>query len=125
MLTAVTIISILVCMFFPRVIMLIEYSRATEALLNIGQIRQSIESCMAFEKSYRKCANFRKLDSGDPSNVINSHFIYEFTDVTRTGYKLIATRNIYEGGDGLSTIDFQQTKNQILRSGTGVFERIQ
>ena len=124
MMIVVVTIMIMVCILLPRMIELIEYSKSIEALTNFSYIRQSVERCMAFEKSYRKCATFSKVDFGNPSNVTNSHFNYEFTDVTRYGYKILATRNNWEGGDGLSTIALEQTRNEIIRSGTGVFSRI-
>ena len=124
MLITVTTISILVLIFLPRLFYFIEYSKAAEAFLNFGSIRQSVERCMAFQRSYRKCADFNVIDVGDPSSSTNSHFNYELSDVSRYGYKIVATRNMHEGGDGLSTIYFEYNNSQIIKSGTGVFKKL-
>lgn len=102
----------------------IEFSRCMEALSVCKSISDTLNYCKMSKLTYVGCASGNaQLDEiiKDPER----HFDYDIESLTRDEFTIIATRNMFQGGDGGSQIIYKQTKTQIIKSGTGVYIYIQ
>ena len=73
----IIIVGVLASLALPRFFNLIEFSRSTEALTNIGAIRQAMERCYLMNNGkYGPCTK-SKLDIDDPDTSPNAHFTYD------------------------------------------------
>ena len=118
----IIIVGVLASLALPRFFSTVEFSKSTEALNAIGVLRGSIERCyVASAGTYVGCA-LASLDVEDPSATPGTRFAYSMPGVTTaTAYTIMATRNVSDGGDGVSTISLTQLLGVVTRSGTGKF----
>ena len=117
----IIIIGVLASLALPRFFKTVEFSRATEALTHLSNIRQSMNRCYLPENSYTKCTDFPFIDVENPGTLPGSHFTYAIGGVDATHFTVTATRNATDNGDGLSTISINEAG---VKSGTLVFGSI-
>ncbi len=121
----IIIVGVLASLALPKFFRTVEYSRATEAFINLNAIRQSMERCYLQRSSYAGCGNFPNLDILDPTNLPGTHFSYSIPAFGATNYTIRATRNTLDGGGLGDDIDLVNNGVTITRSGTGNFSGIQ
>lgn len=124
MIIVILIFSVLAALAFPKLTDTVEFSRSMEALKNFGHIRNAMDRCFVFSNTYAPCADIQSLDISDPGSVDNSHFTYTISDVDEEGFTIVAFRNTFDSGDGVSTITYVYTAESIVKIGTGAFEGI-
>lgn len=97
----VVIVGVLAGLAMPRMSIMIERARGTEAIVTMTQIRSGMERCYVMSRDFRTCVQvvpgryFEKIGLADPDKNVNSHFTYGFrADVDR--YWVYAARNSYE-----------------------------
>ena len=120
----IIIVGVLASLALPRFFRMIEESRATEAWVNIGAIRQAMERCYLMHNgTYVSCSG--PLDIDDPDKAPNAHFTYQRALGPGPGdYTIYATRNSRDGGDGWSGIEFYVVGDSITYWGKGAFSNI-
>ena len=138
LIVVIIIVGILASIALPKFSSVIEYTRSTEALTNIGSIRQAIERLylMSGGDLTKSCLNrglpqedFACLGMDDLDHVPNTHFTYHIDWIDAFEYEITATRNTRDGGhpgDTLSLLQvgqYAQAENS-LTCGTGVFSKI-
>ncbi len=117
----VIIVSVLASLALTRYYTIIEYSRRNEAFMAFSTIRASVERCAIMNlNNYAPCAIFNNLDVEDPGKSPNAHFTY-YLDNAVSLYKIVATRNTRDGGNGVDIVQLYQTTSNIVMSGTGAF----
>lgn len=128
----IIIAGVLTGLALPRFFKIIEYSRATEALINMSAIRQAIERCYALsgeQGSYKTCAlkSFAELGIDDPAKSPGHHFDYVMSSYfAGIDFSIEAHRNTLDGGDPMDAIYLTQVYDeQVIRSGVGTFPGIQ
>lgn len=120
----VIIISVLTSLAINRYFLIIESSRRQEAFEAFSLIRVSIEKCALMNlNSYSLCTLFTNLDLENPGNSPNAHFSYSI-DNSVALYKIVATRNTRNGGNGIDIVQLFQTTSNVFLSGTGAFSGI-
>lgn len=73
----IVIVGVLAALALPKYHVLVEGSRASEAIRTIGTVRNSIERCFLRHGNYAvRCAGWDSMDIDDPSNAPGSHFDY-------------------------------------------------
>jgi len=107
----------------PRLFSLIEFSKAKEAFDSIVTIRGSLERCYVQNNATFANCDFGNLDVADPSGK-GALFDYAIADQNSSGYKITATRNTINGGDGTSTVVLTQMGKTVSRTGTDVYKGI-
>jgi prepilin-type N-terminal cleavage/methylation domain-containing protein len=117
----IIIVGILATLAMPKYFSTVEYSRSVEAMISLSAIRQSMERCYLQTRTYVGCDDFTRLDLEDPGLSPGAHFSYTIANPTAIGYDIIATRNLYENGNGLDQIMLSLNGMNITRSGTGAF----
>lgn len=123
----IVIVGVLASQALPKMIKAIEMSRSTEAMNIILSIRKSIEQChlMNNASSYVNCTEFdSELNIEDPSLTPGSHFNYQITAGSES-YRIVATRNNINNGDGFSTVFVESNTSGIQKGGTGAYATIQ
>ena len=104
----IIIVGVLAALALPRFALLIEGSRALEAINTIAVLRRSMERCYLMNNgSFAKCS-FRStalglppdtLDVDDPNAIPNAHFVYKAEpDPSGKGYILEGYRNTKDSG---------------------------
>lgn len=123
----IIIVGVLASLALPQFFSTVEYSRSSEALSNLMQIRTSMEGCrMGSNNSFAGC-DVTNIDIPDPTNTPGARFGYATPTVNATDFVAVATRNTVEGGDGTSTITLTvdlTTTPAVSRSGTGAYAGI-
>ncbi len=115
----IIIIGILASIALPKFFKTVEFSRGQEALTNLGTVRQAMERCYLFTRSFVPCTGFANLDVPDPGP--GSHWTYLWPGPGVNAYVLTATRSTNDGG---TTSDVIQIDQVGLKSGTGNFASI-
>ena len=115
----IIIIGILASIALPKFFKTIEFSRGQEALANLGTIRQAMERCYLYTRTYTPCTGFGNLDVPDPGP--SSHWSYSMGALTATGYTLTAARTTMDSG---VTTDQIQIAQDGLKTGAGQFSAI-
>ena len=141
----IIIVGVLASLALPRFFKLIERSRVTEALVNIGVIRQAMERCGALNfshlgsnyVSYENCyLNFpfgqqnNTLSIDNPDPIPGAHFKYTASPMGSAGswdsFRIEALRNTLDGGDnGISEIYYEVQAGpggRISWTGSGMYE---
>ena len=102
----------------------VEFSRSMEALTTCKSISDALNYCKMSRLTYQGCGKGNsQVDEiiQDP----NRHFDYDIDILNRDEFTIVATRNFLHGGDGGSTIVYKQTKQSIIKTGTGIYIFIQ
>ncbi len=123
----IIIVGVLASLALPRFFGMVEFSKGTEALTQMGAIRQSMERCYLSTGDYTACDDLTALDIEDPNGAPGTRFAYAFTGATTAtdAYTITATRNATDGGDGSSTVVLTYDSGSgVARSGTGKFAGI-
>ena len=126
----IIIVGILASLALPRFFKMIETSHATEALVNIGALRQAVERCYSTHSNYAYCT-VSSFDIDNLSNSPNAHFTYGIQMVfdetyhTLAGYSITASRNTLDHGKTTSRIQLNFNGDNLTITGEGDFEGIQ
>ena len=116
----IIIIGVLASLALPRLFGNIEYSRSTEALDVMTEMKRSTDRCaiMGGVVNYAPCLTWAALGVDNPNNLPNTHFGYGAgpTQVPPNA-SIVATRNAVDGGVTTDTITFT------WNTGTGVLTR--
>ena len=118
----IIIVGILASLALPRFFKTVEFSRGQEALANLGTIRQAMDRCYLFSRSYVPCTTFANLDIADPGAVPNAHWTYAWGAPAKDGYTATATRTAVDGGTSADSIAINQAG---LKTGAGNFASVQ
>ena len=128
----IIIVGVLASLALPRFFRVIEYSRCTEALVNIQVIRQAVERCyMMGGGSNVNCLgtnaggniNFDQLGVNDPGFSPNAHFDYHGLRTPGSDrFEIWALRNTRDGGDATNTITcWYNSGNSNFCVGAGIY----
>ena len=115
----IIIVGILASIALPKFFKTVEFSRGSEGLVNLGTIRQAMERCYLFGRSFTPCTGFGNLDVPDPGP--NTHWTYSFGPIAAAAYTLTAGRTALDGGTTSEVIQIDQGG---LKTGTGNFSAI-
>lgn len=117
----IIIVGVLASLALPRFFSTVEFSKSSEALSNMGVVRQAIERCyLSSSGTYVGCT-MTTLDTDDPSTAPGTRFTYSISGATASAYTIQATRLTVDGGDGTSWIRLIQTVGGVTRTGSGRF----
>ena len=117
----IIIVGVLASLALPRFFSTVEFARSTEALNQLGVVRESVARNYLVNNGTYTFATMAVLDVEDPSTAPGTHFTYSISGTTATGYTLQATRNLVDGGVATDWIRLIQTGGGVTRSGTGRF----
>ena len=112
----IIIVGILASIALPKFFKTVEFSRGQEALINLGTIRQAMERCYLFSRTFSPCTGFGNLDVADPSPA--SHWTFSWIGPGAANYTITAGRTALDGG---TTTDVIQIDQAGLKTGTGNF----
>lgn len=121
----IIIVGVLASLALPRFFSTVEFSRSTEALNNLGVLRQAFERCYLSRSGTYVGCTMGNIDVDDPGTAPGTHFTYSISGASATGYTIQATRNAIDGGTVTDWIRITQTAASATRSGTGRFSGIQ
>ncbi len=123
----IIIVGVLAAVALPRFFRVIEFSRAAEARVSLGAIRQGLERCYLMRNgTYAGCTTFSSLGMEDPGNSPNAHFSYILDPNPQAAhYTVVAQRNTRDGGSSSSSITVRQQVTGVDWWGYGAFEGIQ
>jgi prepilin-type N-terminal cleavage/methylation domain-containing protein len=125
LLITVLIVGVLASLAIPRFGTMVQRVYVKEALENIGILRESFEVCYIQSGSFQDCKFIdQPFTVFDPSANINIHFDYKINSVSEKGYKIHATRNTKDWGDGSSEVQFTLKDGNITIDGSGIFNNI-
>lgn len=115
----IIIVGVLASLALPRFFKTVEYSRAMEALSNLGTLRNAMGRCYMPSSSYTPCS-MGALDVEDPGTSPGTHFAYTIPGalLQPTTFTLRATRNSIDGGNVGDTINITDAG---VKSGNGAF----
>jgi len=120
----VVFVSIMSAWTFSKLISIIEFARAREALDNMGFMRTYFERCYILRgESYKGCDSFNVVGVDNPEKFPQAHFTYQISS-QHNSYMIIATRNTLDGGQEGDEIRFHFDGTRIIRSGTGKFKAV-
>ena len=136
----IIIVGVLSAIALPRYINMIEFSRSSEAVVNIKFVRDSVERCYMASYNYNKC-NLNnpdqvffpnKLDIEDPGLLPNAHFSYK-GESSLIIYWVEATRNALDGasyaGEKITYVYKTDASSSgpvyLSRHGTGPYEALE
>ncbi len=127
LIVVIIIVGVLAAVALPRFFRVIEYSRAAEARVSLGAIRQGMERCYLMHNgTYVGCSTFAALALENPGNSPNAHFSYVLDTVpTASGYTVYAQRNTRDGGNVTSSILLNNQATGVTWSGQGAFQGMQ
>ena len=114
----IIIVGILASIALPKFFKTVEFARSQEALTNLGTIRQAMERCYLFSRTFSPCTGFANLDVPDPSP--GTHWSFSWT-AGAANYTITAGRTALDGG---TTSDVVQIDQAGLKTGTGNFVSI-
>jgi len=114
----IIIIGILASIALPKFFKTVEFSRSSEALVNLGTIRRAMDICYQPTLSYSPCVGFGQLSIVDPGVAAGSHWTYGWAVPTTNTYTILATRTTVDGGTATDTINITQAG---VKVGTGNF----
>jgi type IV pilus assembly protein PilE len=98
----IVIVGVLASLALPRLFAMVERSRSTEAMADLGLIRQGMEFCLAKNNgNYGACPpnDWNKLGIDNPFAEAGSHFFVELAGSTsggNPGYMIVVSRNANE-----------------------------
>jgi len=115
------IIAVLSLLALPKLTSMIEYSKSAEALYSLGNIRRAMQRCFLRNNNTFVSCTAQQEASYNPGD----HFTYLVSNQSQTGYAIVATRNTFNGGDGVSTVTLTISALGVTRDGTGVYKSIQ
>ncbi len=113
----IIIIGILASIALPKFFKTVEFSRSSEALVNLGSIRRAMDICYQPTLTYTPCTDFTTLSIPDPGGAAY-HWTYAWAVPTTNTYTITATRTTLDGGTATDTIAIT---NAGAKSGTGNF----
>lgn len=117
----IIIVGVLSSLALPRFFKTVEFSKSSEALNNLGVVRQAIERCYLSKSGTYVGCDMTNIDVEDPGAAPGSLFSYAVSGQAVTGYTITATRV----GDAASWIRITQTGTGVTRLGSGKFVGIQ
>lgn len=122
----VIIVGVLASLALPRLFNTVEFSRSTEAMSNIGALRQAIERCQLRNSGYVGCNAYGVggiTDVPNPNGEPNAHFTYAITLQAGAGYTIQATRIALDGGNAGDTITvtINTAAGTLTKVGTAAF----
>ena len=115
----IIIVGILASIALPKFFKTVEFSRGQEALTNLGTIRQAMERCYLFTRTFAPCLGFANLDVPDPG--VGSHWSYAWPVPGINAYVITATRAALDGGNTSDNIQIDQDGS---KTGAGNFASI-
>lgn len=119
----IIIVGVLASLALPRFFATVEFSKSTEALTQLGVLRESMERCYLSSApgTYVGCT-VANLDVEDPGLSPGTRFTYTVSGQSATGYVISAARNTIDGGGGTTNwIRITQTSTGVTRAGSGAF----
>lgn len=121
------IIGVLASLAVPRLLRMVEFSYATEALRTTGDIKRALNNCAVNSDSmdYAPCCFFSRMNIDDPGLAPGSHFNYTTTCAgfpSITIFQVLATRKT-DLSSSISTTFFLTTGTKSV-VGTGTFSQI-
>jgi len=139
----IIIVGILASLALPKLFKMIEYSRSTEALSYLGELKRAMDRC-GIQASDQEgnpryqaggCVNTLAIGIDDISNSPGAHFGNTVISlISETAYKITVTRNTFEQGTPTDTIylnyayttdgQFRVNDTTVTRRGTGNFTTV-
>ena len=141
----IIIVGVLASLALPRFFETVEFSRSNEAMNMLGSAKRAADRCSMMGGAiidYAPCGNFSDLAMENPGIPPSSNFCYDISFPSATVWRIVATRSLVNGGDGLDCqadgtdntssgstitieIDFSDVDDLVVtRSGTVVFSGI-
>lgn len=133
----IVIIGVLTSLALPRLFLMVERSRASEAIAIISTLRSAMERCyLRSYGSYEGCGGIPACSPGPNcywvnldisfENDPNQHFGYPITETSKDGYRIRALRNTHEysGPIPRPTLDCRKTVDRFYCQGTGIYSNI-
>ena len=120
----IIIVGVLASLALPRFFATVEFSKSAEALQAMAFVRSSMERCyLAAGGTYNPASGctIANIDVANPGTAPGARFVYLVGSQSATGYTIRATRNLVDGGDGVSNITLTQSAAGVTRMGTGVY----
>ena len=115
----IIIVGILASIALPKFFRTVEFSRSQEALISLGTMRQAMERCYLYTRSFVPCTGFGNLDVLDPGP--GSHWTFSWPAPGANAYILTAGRTTLDGGSTSDNIQIDQSGS---KTGVGNFSAI-
>ena len=118
----VIIIGVLASLALPKFFATVEFSRSSEALQNLGAIKQSVQRCLLMKGAATSCDTVNELDIDLEPGLFN--YAISGIDVANQYMTLTATRTAAQGGNTSDTVTLTVNASGIAKAGTGAFENL-